>query len=52
MHRTTVKAVHDFEPDFDLPLWMNIHGRSPFGPGVWMGGSIGFRWDENIHMQN
>ena len=53
MHRTTVKATQDFEPHFDLPLWMDIHGKNPFGEqGVWQGGGIGFRFDANLHFQN
>jgi len=52
MHRSTVRGVHPLAPDFDLPPFLDIHGPSPFGPGVWRGGGIGFRWDADIHMQN
>ena len=52
LHRTTVRATQDFEPHFGLPLWMDIHGKSPFKEGIWQGGGIGFRWDDKIHMQN
>lgn len=52
MHRSTVRGVEDFAPDFGLPLQVNIYGPNPFGTGVWHGGGIGFRWDENIPMQN
>ena len=52
MHRSTVRGVRDLAPGFGLPLHLEIHGPSPFGEGVWQGGGIGFRWDEDIHMQN
>lgn len=55
MHRVTVKAVEDFAPPFGLPQFMDISGPNPFensDGGVWQGGGLGFRWDENIHMQN
>eukprot|EP01051_Picozoa_sp_SAG22_P015325 SAG22_NODE_1984_length_3206_cov_2.186675_2_plen_117_part_00 len=58
LHRVTVKAMADFLPAFGLPPAVNIQGPNPLpaeagkAPGVWIGGGIGFRWDENIHMQN
>ncbi|NBB92301.1 MAG: taurine dioxygenase [Gammaproteobacteria bacterium] len=52
MHRSTVRGVADFEPHFGLPLYVDIRGASPFGEGVWQAGGIGFRWDEDIRMQN
>jgi taurine dioxygenase len=52
LHRTTVKPLHDFPPKYGLPQYLNIHAKSPFGKGVWQGGGVGFRWDENIKMQN
>jgi taurine dioxygenase len=52
MHRSTVRGVEDLLPGFQLPRYINIHGPSPFGEGVWQGGGIGFRWDDNIPMQN
>lgn len=52
MHRSTVRGVQDLAPGFGLPQHLEIHGPSPFGKGVWQGGGIGFRWDEDIHMQN
>jgi taurine dioxygenase len=52
MHRATVRAPAHLEPDFGLPQFLNIDGPSPFGDGVWNGGGLGFRWDDNIHMQN
>lgn len=52
MHRSTVRGVSDLAPDFGLPAYLEIDGPSPFGDGVWQGGGVGFRWDENIRMQN
>jgi taurine dioxygenase len=56
MHRSTVAAVQDFKPSWGLPQVMNIYGPNPFElfgeDGVWIGGGIGFRWDDSIHMQN
>ena len=52
LHRTTIRAEWAFDPPFGLPHCMNIHGRSPYGEGVWQGGGLGFRWDETIPMQN
>ena len=52
MHRSTVRGVSDLKPGYGLPPRMNIFGPSPFGDGVWQAGGIGFRWDENIPMQN
>jgi len=52
LHRSTVKGVEDFNPDFGLPQRVNIAGPSPFGDGVWQAGGLGFRWDDSIAMQN
>lgn len=52
MHRSTVRGVSALAPDFDLPQQLNIAGPSPFGPGVWQAGGLGFRWDDDIPMQN
>ena len=52
MHRSTVRGVGDLAPYYGLPIRINIAGPSPFGEGVWQSGGIGFRWDENIPMQN
>jgi taurine dioxygenase len=52
MHRSTVRGVEDFKPDFGLPLQLDIGGKSPFGDGVWHAGGIGFRWEDDIPMQN
>ena len=53
LHRTTVAATQPFRPGFGLPQATKINGPKPFpGDGVWQGGGIGFRWDDDIHMQN
>lgn len=52
MHRSTVRGTQNLAPDFGLPLYLDINAPSPFGDGVWQGGGIGFRWDDNIPMQN
>ena len=52
MHRSTVRGVEDLRPDFGLPVRVDIYGPNPFDEGVWQAGGIGFRWDENIRMQN
>ncbi len=52
MHRSTVRGVSDLAPRYGLPMRVDIAGPSPFGEGVWQSGGIGFRWDENIPMQN
>jgi taurine dioxygenase len=52
MHRSTVRGVQDLAPRFELPLFINLNGPSPFGEGVWRAGGTGFRWDDGIPMQN
>ena len=52
MHRSTVRGVKNLIPDFSLPIRLNIFGPSPLGDGVWQGGGLGFRWDDNLPMQN
>lgn len=53
LHRTTVRATHPFKPGFGLPQAIDIFGPNPLNKdGVWIGGGIGFRWDDDIHMQN
>jgi taurine dioxygenase len=44
--------VHDLKPSFGLPADLNIYGPSPLGEGVWQAGGLGFRWDDDIPMQN
>jgi taurine dioxygenase len=52
MHRSTVRGVQDFAPGFGLPLFYDINRPSPLGEGVWQPGGVGFRWDDDIPMQN
>jgi taurine dioxygenase len=52
MHRSTVRGVADLAPDFGLPLAVDISAPNPFDDGVWQAGGIGFRWDDEIAMQN
>ncbi len=52
MHRSTVKGVHNLAPTAELPQFLNIDGPSPFGEGVWKSGGVGFRWEDDIPMQN
>jgi len=52
LHRTTIKAMIDFDPPYNLPAQLNVMGPNPLGQGVWRGGGLGFRWDETIPMQN
>jgi taurine dioxygenase len=52
MHRSTVRGVKDLSPEFGLPRHLDIDAASPFGDGVWQGGGVGFRWDEDARMQN
>lgn len=52
MHRSTVRGRGPFAPHFGLPSFIDISQPSPFGPGVWHVGGVGFRWDASIPMQN
>jgi taurine dioxygenase len=52
MHRSTVRGVRDLAPGFGLPMHVNINAANPFGRGVWQGGGVGFRWDDDIPMRN
>ena len=52
LHRTTVRGMQDLAPGFGLPMHLDIEAGSPFGPGIWQGGGIGFRWDDTIPMRN
>jgi len=54
LHRTTVAGMVDFDAsdDFGLPPVIDLQRQSPFGPGVFIGAGVGFRWDPDIHMQN
>jgi taurine dioxygenase len=44
--------VQNLAPGFGLPIQLNIFGPSPLGDGVWQGGGLGFRWDDQLPMQN
>eukprot|EP00306_Pavlova_sp_CCMP459_P001667 CAMPEP_0185176054 /NCGR_PEP_ID=MMETSP1139-20130426/27737_1 /TAXON_ID=298111 /ORGANISM="Pavlova sp., Strain CCMP459" /LENGTH=433 /DNA_ID=CAMNT_0027741803 /DNA_START=9 /DNA_END=1311 /DNA_ORIENTATION=+ len=52
LHRTTIKAMKNFDPPYGLPPMVNVHGPNPLGQGVWRGGGVGYRWDDGIRMQN
>mmetsp|Transcript_117625 Transcript_117625/g.366420 ORF Transcript_117625/g.366420 Transcript_117625/m.366420 type:complete len:363 (+) Transcript_117625:545-1633(+) len=57
LHRTTVQAMRDFLPGFDLPAMVTreiLVGASEAsgGEGVFVAGGLGFRWDPTIRMQN
>jgi taurine dioxygenase len=55
LHRTTVKGMKDLDPQAPLnglPSHLNVNGPNPFGRGVWIGDGIGYRWNDDIHMQN
>jgi len=57
LHRSTVKAMRDFVPGFGLParatndLLLEAN-KEAGGEGVFVAGGLGFRWDDNIRMQN
>jgi len=50
-HLSPTKAMADFRAP-ELPQALDINSKNPVGEGVWIGGGIGFRWDDSIHMQN
>jgi len=63
MDRVTVKSRQRLAPHFGLPQYMNIAGPNPFPhpvpsphsdkqQGVWLAGGLGFRWRDDIPMQN
>ena len=52
MHRSTVRGVDVLAPGYGLPLRVHIRGPNPFKAGVWQAGGVGFRWDDDIPMQN
>jgi taurine dioxygenase len=52
MHRSTIKGVKELAPKFGLPQFLDVSEASKFGEGVWIVGGVGFRWDEDIAMQN
>lgn len=53
MDRVTIKSRQNFKPHFGLPQFLNIFHQHPFSNnGVWKAGGIGFRWKDDIPMQN
>ena len=53
MDRVTIKSDRDLAPHFGLPIHINLAGPHPFNPdGVWLAGGVGFRWKDDIPMQN
>lgn len=53
MDRVTVKAKQNLAPHFGLPQHINLAGPHPFNhDGIWQAGGIGFRWKDDIPMQN
>ncbi len=53
MDRVTIKSKQDMAPHFGLPQYININGPHPFNrDGVWQAGGVGFRWKDDIPMQN
>lgn len=53
MDRVTIKSPRDLAPHFGLPQHINIFRPHPFNnDGVWQAGSVGFRWRDDIPMQN
>ncbi|TVM05073.1 MAG: TauD/TfdA family dioxygenase [Halomonas sp.] len=53
MDRVTVKARQNLAPHFGLPQHINLAGPHPFNhDGIWQAGGIGFRWKDDIPMQN
>jgi len=55
LHRTTIKPPQPFLPPFGLPGTITrdiLQAANRSGDGVFVAGGLGFRWDENIRMQN
>lgn len=53
MDRVTIKAPRNLSPHFGLPQYINMAGPHPFNKdGVWQAGGVGFRWKDDIRMQN
>ncbi len=53
MDRVTIKARQNLAPHFGLPQYINMAGPHPFNKdGVWQAGGVGFRWKDDIRMQN
>lgn len=53
MDRVTIKAPRNLAPHFGLPQYINMAGPHPFNQdGVWQAGGVGFRWKDDIRLQN
>ena len=53
MDRVTIKSKHDLAPHFGLPQYINLSGPNLFNKdGVWQAGGVGFRWKDDIRLQN
>lgn len=53
MDRVTVKSTRNLAPHFGLPQYINISMPHPLNQdGVWQAGGVGFRWKDDIPMQN
>lgn len=53
MDRVTIKSRQNLAPHFGLPQYINLSGPHPFNSdGVWKAGSVGFRWKDDIPLQN
>jgi taurine dioxygenase len=53
MDRVTVKSPRNLAPHFGLPQYIKISGAHPLNKdGVWQSGGVGFRWKDDIPMQN
>jgi len=53
MDRVTIKSPRNLAPHFGLPQHINIFKPHPLNAdGIWQSGSVGFRWKDDIPMQN
>ncbi|MBW4934971.1 TauD/TfdA dioxygenase family protein [Marinobacter sp. F4206] len=53
MDRVTIKSPRELSPHFGLPTYINMSGPHPFNKdGVWQAGGVGFRWKDDIRLQN
>ncbi len=53
MDRVTIKSKHNLAPHFGLPQYIQISSEHPLNKdGVWQAGGVGFRWKDDIPMQN
>ena len=53
MDRVTIRSPRELAPHFGLPQHINVAASHPFNrDGVWLAGGVGFRWKDDIPMQN